>query len=108
MSTEPAAVGGTGLSESFLLGILKAALRPSRIDLEEVKKVLRTISLSGFDPVKLYQEAVADRPEAFDPPPLLANLLPRHLPKEKQLDLQLGEILSKKQPPDLPSGESKE
>lgn len=101
MSPEAAQAGAklkdaTQLSREYLLGLLRAALRPSRIDPDEVRKVLRLIKAAGKDPVGLYREAMRSRPEAFDAPPLLASLLGKDVPKDKQLDLQVGETLSKR------------
>ena len=84
------------LSKDFLLGQLRAALRPSRISVAEVRRLLRVASEMGYNPVELYREAVKGRPEAYDPPPLLTELLPKDAPKEVQLDLALGKVLSRK------------
>ena len=81
------------VSREFLVGMLKAALRPSRIDLVEVRRLLRVALLQGLNPVELYQEALQGRPEVYDSPPQLVELLPRELAREKQLDLQSGEKL---------------
>lgn len=85
-------------SREFLLGQLRAALRPSRISLEEVRRLLRVAVALGYDPVALYQEAASDRPEVYDPVPLLASVLPRDLPKEERLDLSLGKVLTRRSP----------
>ena len=85
------------VSRGFLLGILRAALRPSRIEVGEVRKVLLAAKAMGYNPVELYQEAVRDRPDSYEPPPLLAAVLPGDLPLEKQFDSALGEVLQKKQ-----------
>jgi hypothetical protein len=84
------------VSREFLLGILKAALRPERIEMSEVKKVLLAAQAMGYDPTKLYLEAVEDRPEAYAPPPLLKQVLPSDLPLEKQYDSALGVVLQKR------------
>jgi hypothetical protein len=103
---EPNTGEGPKISRGFLLGILRAALRPSRVDLAEVKKVLRVIVVQGYDPVAMYREAVKDRPENYEPVPLLPSLLPPQLPREVQLDLRLGNVLrqhssaSKSEPPE--------
>ena len=84
------------VSRGFLLGILRAALRPSRIDLAEVRKVLQVASVMGYSPVELYQEALQERPDNYAPPPLLKDVLPGDLPLEKQFDTALGEVLRRK------------
>lgn len=88
--------GEKKLSRSFLLGMLRSALRVARIDVAEVRKLLRAISVEGYDPVKMYREAVRGRPEGFDPPPLLADLLPQDVGKEKVLDTAVGEVMQKR------------
>jgi hypothetical protein len=50
----------------------------------------------GYNPVELYREAVKGRPDSYDPPPLLTELLPKDAPKEVQLDMTLGKVLAKK------------
>lgn len=84
------------LPKDYLLGVLRAALRPSRIERDEVRKVLKLISLQGYNPVELYREALRDRPDNYEAPPKLVQLLPRDLPKEKQLDAALGEVLRRR------------
>ena len=88
--------GEKKLSRGFLLGMLRAALRVARIDVGEVRKLLRVAAHEGYNPVELYQEAVKGRPDNFDPPPLLAELLPRDVPREKVLDTAVGEVLTKR------------
>ena len=88
---------GPKVSRGFLLGILRAALRPSRIEVAEVRKVLRAAEAMGYNPVEMYQEALETRPDNYAPPPLLKSVLPADLPKEKQFDAALGEVLQKKQ-----------
>jgi hypothetical protein len=88
--------GEKKLSRSFLLGMLRAALRPARVDVGEVRKLLRVVVMEGYNPVEMYREAVASRPENFDPPPLLADLLPKDVRREKVLDTAVGEVLEKK------------
>jgi hypothetical protein len=83
-------------SKQFLLGQLRACLRPSRIDLVEVRRLLRAIVASGFNPVELWNEALRTRPDVYDPPPAIVSLLPEDLPREKQWDAALGEVLVKK------------
>jgi hypothetical protein len=90
-------VGEKRVSRGFLLGLLRAALRPARIEVSEVKKLLKVASLMGYNPVALYNEAVAGRPDEYEKPPLLASLLPHDVPKQKQLDLARGEV--RKGPP---------
>lgn len=86
------------VSREVLLGLLRAALRPSRISLVEVRRLLRVAVALGYNAVELYREASESRPETYDPPPPLVEVLPRDLPREKQLDLRLGAILAKTKP----------
>ncbi len=85
--------GTFGLSREYLLGQLRAALRPSRIDLVELRRVLKLIVWEGYNPVELWNEALLARPDNYDPPPLLEDVLPPDEPKEKVLDMQAGESL---------------
>lgn len=85
-------------SRAYLVGMLRVALRPSRISLVEVRRLLRVASALGYDPVAMYQEAASSRPEVYDPPPLLASVLPRDLPRESRLDLSLGKVLTRRSP----------
>lgn len=87
------------VSREYLLGQLRAALRPSRVSLAEVRRVLRLIVYYGYPPVEMYHEALQSRPDNYDPPPLLAEVLPKDLPKESQLDVARGEVLTKRKPP---------
>lgn len=59
-----------GVSESFVLGLLKAALPAYRIDLSKLKLVLRLAVALGYDPVLLYRKALEGRPEEWEEPPL--------------------------------------
>ena len=85
-------------SRAFLVGMLGAALRPRRISLVEVRRLLRVAAALGYDPVAMYQEAASGRPDVYDPPPLLASVMPRDLPKEARLDLSLGKVLTRRSP----------
>ena len=80
------------------MGQLKAALRPARIEVAEVRKLLRVASLMGYDPVALYNAAVAGRPDEYEKPPSVTALMPRDVPKRKQLDLTLGEVRKGRKP----------
>jgi hypothetical protein len=91
-------LGDKRVSRGFLLGQLRAALRPARIEVAEVRRILRVASLMGYAPVALYNEAVAGRPDEYDKPPSLVALLPRDVPKTKQLDLTLGEVRKGRKP----------
>lgn len=86
------------LSREFLLGQLRAALRPSRISLVEVRRLLRVAVLMGYNAAELYEEASAGRPETYGPVPLLVRVLPRDLPKEARLDLTVGKVMTSRSP----------
>lgn len=58
------------VSEEFVLGLLKAALPPYRIDLRKLRMVLKLAVASGYDPVLLYRKALEGRPERWEKPPL--------------------------------------
>ena len=62
------------VSQEFVLGLLKVALPPFNIDLAKVRLVLRLAVGLGYDPVLLYQKAVAGRQEGWDEPPLVDEL----------------------------------
>jgi hypothetical protein len=88
------------LSREFLLGQLKAALRPSQVSLDEVRRLLRVIALMGYNVAEMYMEAAEDRPEVYDPVPLLAKVAPKESvgEKHKELDLSRGEVGVKPKP----------
>lgn len=88
------------LSRDFLVGMLRAALRPRRINSAEVRKVLRAIVWAGYRPYELWKEALMQRPDNYDPPPLFAEVMPKDMPREEHLDLQEGETLVKQQGPE--------
>ena len=94
MKSEDRAGGEPKLSREFLLGQLKAALRPSQVSLNEVRRLLRVIALMGYNVAEMYMEAAEDRPEVYDPVPLLTKVAPKESvgEKHKELDLSQGEV----------------
>ena len=67
---EEAASEMKGVSEGFVLGLLRAALPPHRIELSKVRMVLRLAVALGYNPVSLYSQALEGRPEQWEKPPL--------------------------------------
>lgn len=60
----------------MMLGQVRAALRPSRVDVVELREVLMTAEELGFDAASLYLEAKEARPLEYEPAPPLAGVLP--------------------------------
>jgi len=58
------------VSEGFVVGLIKAALPPYRIELRKLRLALRLAVAAGYDPVLLYQRALEGRPERWEKPPL--------------------------------------
>ena len=65
---------GRKVSEAYLLGLLKEALPAHRINVNRVKRILKLVVAQGYDPVKLYRQALKDRPPEWDDPPLLGEV----------------------------------
>ena len=61
----------------LVLGQVRAALRPSRIDPVEVREVLLGAKSLGFEPSELYLEAQENRPERYERVPSLSQVLPQ-------------------------------
>ncbi len=67
----------------LVLGQVRAALRPSRLDPVEVREVLLTAAKLGHDPASIYAEALKNRPAGLDPAPPLTKVVPSEFLKRR-------------------------
>jgi hypothetical protein len=66
--TERAVQESKKVSEEFVLGLLRAALPPFRIDYRRVRMVLKIAVASGYDPSSLYRRACEGRLDSWEKP----------------------------------------
>lgn len=68
-----------GVPRDMLLGQVKASLRPTRLDVAEIREVLLAALSLGYDPSDLYLQALQSRPPELGPAPPLDKVLPQEV-----------------------------
>jgi hypothetical protein len=76
---ERAGVERKQVSEEFVLGLLKAALPPFRIDYRRVRMVLKLAVALGYEPSSLYRRACEGRSEDWEKPRLADAVVDREV-----------------------------